>query len=62
MVKAAIRRVYKDIEGNKDPEAAPKLAAQAQKVFDRAAKKNVVHWKKAARMKSHVMKQLAQRD
>jgi small subunit ribosomal protein S20 len=62
IVKSSIRGLYKDIETNTDPENAPKLASRAQKVFDKAASKNVVHWKKAARMKSRAMKQLAKKD
>lgn len=59
ITKAAMRGALKDLATNKDPEAAAKLSAKTQKIFDRAAARNVIHKNKAARLKSQIMKKKA---
>jgi small subunit ribosomal protein S20 len=64
IVKSSIRGVYKDAEAVKgsDAEGIAKVTALAQRIFDRAASKHVVHKKKAARMKSRLMKRMASKE
>jgi small subunit ribosomal protein S20 len=51
-----MRGAVKDLAANQDAEKAAQLTAKAQKVFDRAVAKNVIHKNKAARLKSRLMK------
>ena len=39
----------------KEKEAALELYPQVQKMLDKLAKKNIIHWKKAANLKSGAM-------
>ena len=55
-VKSAMRGTLKELAASKDPESTAKLTVKAQKVFDRAAARNVIHKNKAARLKSQIMK------
>lgn len=57
--KASLRSALKDLAANKEPEKTAKLTAAAQKVFDRAVVKNVIHKNKAARLKSQIMRKKA---
>lgn len=56
VIKSQIRTALKDVEANTDQAQTPKLATKAQSVLDRAARKNVIHKKKAARIKSQIMR------
>ena len=55
-VKSEIRGALKKIETSSDPAQASKAVTEAQRVLDRAAAKGVMHKKKAARVKSQIMK------
>ena len=55
-VKSAMRGTLKELAASKDQESTAKLTVKAQKVFDRAAARNVIHKNKAARLKSQIMK------
>ena len=43
------------LRATKEKEAALELYPQVQKMLDKLAKKNIIHWKKAANLKSGAM-------
>jgi small subunit ribosomal protein S20 len=51
-IKAAIRSTIKAVETEKDPERKSARLKAAASALDRAARKGVIHKKKAARIKS----------
>jgi len=51
-VKKSIKTITKEVLAGKSPESLKK----ASSVLDKAAKKNVIHWKTAARKKSRLAK------
>jgi small subunit ribosomal protein S20 len=55
--KSAVKRAVKKVPEASSPEDASRLLSEASSVIDRAAKKGVIHWKKAARKKSRLAKQ-----
>lgn len=54
-MKSSIRKVQDLVKAGKSAEAAKELAA-ASKAIDTAAKKNIIHWKNAAKKKSSLQK------
>ena len=55
-VKSEIRSVSKKVSAASSPEDAAKSLSNAASVIDKAAKKNMIHWKTAARKKSRLAK------
>lgn len=58
-VKATMRGAVKELATNQDAAKTATLTAAAQKTFDRAAAKNIIHKNKAARLKSQIMRKKA---
>ncbi len=56
-VKSALRTAIKRLRENTDSEAAPGLLGEACSKLDKAVKRNVVHRRTAARIKSRLTKQ-----
>ncbi len=56
-VKSALRTAIKRLRDNRDAKAAPELLGQAFSKLDKAVKRNVVHRRTAARIKSRLAKQ-----
>lgn len=54
-----MRNALRDLRGEKDKSAALEMYPKVQKMLDKLAKQNIIHWKKAANLKSGVMKQIA---
>lgn len=50
-----MRNALRKLRATKEKEAALELYPQVQKMLDKLAKKNIIHWKKAANLKSGVM-------
>ena len=57
-VKAAIRGAIKAAQSEKDPEKKSATLKTAASALDRAARKGVIHRKKAARIKSRLAKKV----
>lgn len=57
-MKTLIRKVSDLTRENKKDEAA-KFLSQAYKAIDMAAKRNIIHWKNAARKKSSLARMMA---
>ena len=57
-MKTMIRKVTVAVKGG-DMNEAKKLMPAAYKAIDMAAKKNLIHWKNAARKKSTIAKMIA---
>ena len=54
-----MRNALRDLRAEKDKDAATELYPKVQKMLDKLAKNNVIHWKKAANLKSGAMKMIA---
>lgn len=50
-----MRNALRKLRATKEKEAALELYPQVQKMLDKLAKKNIIHWKKAANLKSGAM-------
>ena len=50
-----MRNALRKLRSTKEKEAALELYPQVQKMLDKLAKKNIIHWKKAANLKSGAM-------
>lgn len=59
-MKTEIRRIADLVKAGKKDEAA-KALAKAYKAIDTAAKKNIIHWKNAARKKSSVARMVGKK-
>ncbi len=60
-VQRKIRQTAKDLlaaAAKKDTDSAQKLLPAVASVWDKAAKRGIVHWKAAARMKSRLAKRV----
>ena len=51
-----MRNALRKLRATKEKEAALELYPQVQKMLDKLAKKNIIHWKKAANLKSGAAK------
>ena len=54
--KAAVKTAAKKVRSAATPADAAKLVPEASSVIDLAAKKRVIHWRTAARLKSRLAK------
>jgi small subunit ribosomal protein S20 len=54
--KAAVKTVAKKVRLAATPGDAVKMLPEAASLIDRAAKKRVIHWRTAARLKSRLAK------
>lgn len=50
-----MRNALRQLRETKEKEAAMELYPKVQKMLDKLAKQNIIHWKKAANLKSGVM-------
>ena len=50
-----MRNALRKLRATKEKEAALEPYPQVQKMLDKLAKKNIIHWKKAANLKSGAM-------
>ncbi|MBO4451993.1 MAG: 30S ribosomal protein S20 [Bacteroidaceae bacterium] len=50
-----MRNALRKLRATKEKETALELYPQVQKMLDKLAKKNIIHWKKAANLKSGAM-------
>ena len=50
-----MRNALRKLRATQEKEAALELYPQVQKMLDKLAKKNIIHWKKAANLKSGAM-------
>jgi small subunit ribosomal protein S20 len=55
-VKAAVKTAAKKVRLAASPEDAAKMIPEAASIIDRAAKKQMMHWRTAARLKSRLAK------
>jgi small subunit ribosomal protein S20 len=55
-IKAAVKTAAKKVRLAASPEDAAKIVPEAASIIDRAAKKRVMHWRTAARLKSRLAK------
>lgn len=58
-VKAAVKTAAKKVRLAASPEDAAKAVPEAASIIDRAAKKRVIHWRTASRLKSRLAKRAA---
>ena len=54
-----MRNALRDIRNTKDKAEAQAQIPKLQKMLDKLAKQNIIHWKKAANLKSGVMHHIA---
>lgn len=54
-----MRNALRDLRAQKDKAAATEMYPKLQKMLDKLAKTNIIHWKKAANLKSGAMKFIA---
>ncbi|MFH1220926.1 MAG: 30S ribosomal protein S20 [Candidatus Eisenbacteria bacterium] len=54
--KSAVKTAAKRVRQTSNPEDAAKLMPATSSIIDRAAKKRVIHWRTAARLKSRLAK------
>ncbi len=54
-----MRNALRDIRNTKDKAEAEAQFPKLQKMLDKLAKQNIIHWKKAANLKSGVAKLIA---
>jgi small subunit ribosomal protein S20 len=55
-IKSAVKKAAKDMRQTTTPGEAAKLMPATSSMIDRAAKKHVIHWRTAARLKSRLAK------
>ncbi|HVP58903.1 MAG TPA: 30S ribosomal protein S20 [bacterium] len=53
-LKSAVKTAAKKVRLAATPEDAAKMVPEAASIIDRAAKKRVIHWRTAARLKSRL--------
>jgi len=54
-----MRNALRKLRAEKDKEVALEMYPKVQKMLDKLAKTNIIHWKKAANLKSGAMKYIA---
>ena len=54
-----MRNYLRDIRNTKDKATAEEMFPKLQKMLDKLAKQNIIHWKKAANLKSGTAKMIA---
>ena len=54
-----MRNAVRKLRATTDKEEAVKMLPAVQKMLDKLAKQNIIHWKKAANLKSGAMKLIA---
>ena len=54
-----MRNFLRDIRNEKDKATAQGMFPTLQKMLDKLAKQNIIHWKKAANLKSNTAKMIA---
>ena len=54
-----MRNYLRDIRNEKDKATAQEMFPKLQKMLDKLAKQNIIHWKKAANLKSNTAKLIA---
>lgn len=59
-LKAAVKTAAKKVRQS-SPDEAAKILPGAASIIDRAAKKNAIHWRTAARLKSRLAKRAVKR-
>ncbi|MFH1314037.1 MAG: 30S ribosomal protein S20 [Candidatus Eisenbacteria bacterium] len=57
-VKSAVKTAVKKVRAAETGEEAAKHLSSAESALDRAARKNVIHWRNAARKKSRLAKRV----
>ena len=54
-----MRNALRDLRNTKDKAEATAMFPKLQKMLDKLAKQNIIHWKKAANLKSNTAKMIA---
>ena len=54
-----MRNALRDLRNTKDKAEATAMFPKLQKMLDKLAKQNIIHWKKAANLKSNTAKLIA---
>ena len=54
-----MRNYLRDIRNEKDKATAQEMLPKLQQLLDKLAKQNIIHWKKAANLKSNTAKLIA---
>lgn len=54
-----MRNYLRDLRNTKDQATAQEMFPKLQKMLDKLAKQNIIHWKKAANLKSGAAKYIA---
>ena len=54
-----MRNYLRDLRNTKDQATAQEMFPKLQKMLDKLAKQNIIHWKKAANLKSGAAKLIA---
>jgi small subunit ribosomal protein S20 len=54
-----MRSALRKLRAAKEKAVAEEMLPKVQKMLDKLAKKNMIHWKKAANLKSGAMKHIA---
>ena len=54
-----MRNALRKLRATTDKEAATEMYPKVQKMLDKLAKQNIIHWKKAANLKSGAVKYIA---
>ena len=54
-----MRNALRKLRASKSKEEATEIYPKVQKMLDKLAKTNIIHWKKAANLKSNAMKYIA---
>lgn len=54
-----MRNALRKLRATKEKEAATELYPKVQQMLDKLAKQNIIHWKKAANLKSGAMQYIA---
>ncbi len=54
-----MRTALRKLRATKEKGVAEEMYPKVQKMLDKLAKKNIIHWKKAANLKSGAMKYIA---
>ena len=56
-----MRNYLRDLRAEDNKEEAQKMFPKLQKMLDKLAKRNIIHWKKAANLKSGAAKLIAKK-
>ena len=54
-----MRNALRKLRASKEKAVETEMLPKVQKMLDKLAKKNIIHWKKAANLKSGAMKHIA---